>query len=318
MTFEEFKKCVSVLGFSEPLSEPLSEIFTEFNQKCRKLGGITTKLESLMVLTHLISESNSFTIKSDPACSQANQTHLCEKYRKEDKCPPNNTYYRRGFIGLKYCYNYREVSKELYGDQRLVLNPDIVSQNNSVAMDTALTYWKIKVHNKSNIKSLIESGLFGYTTDLLSREECVNDITKAKKKWNYFNECLKKSGNQNFKRSEGGCYSIIKYQQTSDSSSITTTLITCSVVSFILLILILTLLFVFMRRAKKSRQLNSNKAITIDNIYDDISINNSLDLNKDYDYASVGGDDYECMYNYEKISIKSANNEIYLSMNAIK
>jgi hypothetical protein len=262
-----------------------------------------------MALTHFSSESNAFTTKSDLVCSQTNRTQLCEKYRKEQNCPSNNTYYRRGFVGLKYCYNYRQVSNELYGDERLVINPDIVSENDSVAMDTALTYWKIKVHDKALISSL-ETGRFGYTTDLLSREECVKDINRAKFKWNKFKQCLKESGNGNFGVSEEGCYATV-----SDSYISNKNIIFYSIGSTIALILIIILILLLMSKVKKSEKVITNTVKTIDDIYDDISINSYESENK---YDSIREDDYEYMKVYEKLSLDSFSNDIYLPMKIIK
>jgi hypothetical protein len=311
LTIEEFRKCVSVHGFGEPSNET----FIEFSQKCVKLGGITSKLEALMALTHFSSESNAFTTKSDLVCNQTNRTQLCEKYRKEQNCPSNNTYYRRGFVGLKYCYNYRQVSNELYGDQRLVINPDIVSENDSVAIDTALTYWKIKVHNKA-LKSSLETGRFGYTTDLLSREECAKDINRAKFKWNKFKQCLKESENGNFGVSEEGCYATVKYSEISDSYISNKNIIFYSIGSAIALILIIIILILlFMSKVKKSEKVITNTVETIDGIYDDISINSYESENK---YDSIKEDHYEYMKIYEKLSLDSFSNDIYLPMKIIK
>ncbi len=301
LTIEEFRKCVSVHGFGEPSNET----FIEFNQKCVKLGGITSKLEALMALTHFSSESNALTTKSDLVCSQTNGTQLCEKYRKEQNCPSNNVYYKRGFVGLKYCYNYRQVSNELYGDERLVINPDIVSENDSVAMDTALTYWKIKVHNKALISSL-ETGRFGYTTDLLSREECAKDINRAKFKWNKFKQCLKESGNGNLGISEEGCYVVdVKYISNKN-------IIFYSIGSAIAFILIIILILLLMSKVKKSERVITNTVKAIDDIYDEISINSyESEHNK---YESIGKEDYEIMEVYEKLSLDSFSNDIYLPM----
>lgn len=47
----------------------------------------------------------------------------------------------RGFLHLTGRENYTRASKELYGDDRLAKNPDLVSTNTKIAADTALWFW---------------------------------------------------------------------------------------------------------------------------------------------------------------------------------
>lgn len=47
----------------------------------------------------------------------------------------------RGFLHLTGRENYTRASRELYGDDRLVKNPNLVATNTKVAGDTALWFW---------------------------------------------------------------------------------------------------------------------------------------------------------------------------------
>jgi len=49
---------------------------------------------------------------------------------------------------------------DLYGDDRLVHDPDIVAREEQVAWDTAFWYWKTSVHGQPGVAE----GQFGVTT----------------------------------------------------------------------------------------------------------------------------------------------------------
>jgi putative chitinase len=50
----------------------------------------------------------------------------------------------RGLKQLTGRYNYTRASKDLYGDDRLVKNPDLVSTDKTVALETACWYWQTR------------------------------------------------------------------------------------------------------------------------------------------------------------------------------
>ena len=64
----------------------------------------------------------------------------------------------RGFLHLTGRDNYARASKALYGDDRLVRNPDLVEKNPKVAAETAIWYWQNRVAPKvsdfSNVKQV--------------------------------------------------------------------------------------------------------------------------------------------------------------------
>src|SRR2546428_339135 len=72
---------------------------------------------------------------------------------RTNSCPHYDTrggvagkqYYGRGYIQLTHAYNYAAASKALYGDDRLVKNPDLV-KNEEVAWRVSFWYWKNRVH----------------------------------------------------------------------------------------------------------------------------------------------------------------------------
>lgn len=64
----------------------------------------------------------------------------------------------RGYLQLTGRDNYTRASKALYGDDRLVQNPDLVEKDQKIAAETAIWYWKNRVAPKigdfSNTKAV--------------------------------------------------------------------------------------------------------------------------------------------------------------------
>ena len=58
----------------------------------------------------------------------------------------------RGLKQLTGRYNYTRASKDLYGDDRLVKNPDLVATDKQVALETACWFW-----SKNNLSAIADS-----------------------------------------------------------------------------------------------------------------------------------------------------------------
>ncbi|XP_055340501.1 uncharacterized protein LOC129589686 [Paramacrobiotus metropolitanus] len=80
-----------------------------------------------------------------------------------DPAHPNRDYHARGYLMMRGFPLYKEVSKGLYGDDRLVKNPALVTKN-PAAWDTAYWIWANKVHNRPGIAE----GKFGVSRKILS------------------------------------------------------------------------------------------------------------------------------------------------------
>lgn len=94
-------------------------------------------------------------------------------------------------------------SSDLYGDDRLVTDPDMVAKDDNIAMATALWFWSKNVHRVAT------SGEFGATTRAINGGlECTpsGDTSKAKKRWYLFNECLRAAGESLLGQKESECY----------------------------------------------------------------------------------------------------------------
>ncbi|RWS12428.1 hypothetical protein B4U79_06478, partial [Dinothrombium tinctorium] len=77
---------------------------------------------------------------------------------------PGKNYYGRGYIQLTHSYNYRAASQDLYGDDRLIRNPDLVADDERVAWATAFWYWRTRVRNQPNVLRF----WFGATTNAIN------------------------------------------------------------------------------------------------------------------------------------------------------
>lgn len=52
------------------------------------------------------------------------------------------SYHGRGYFQLSWANNYRNASQALYGDDRLLNNPELVSADSQISLDTAIWYWE--------------------------------------------------------------------------------------------------------------------------------------------------------------------------------
>ena len=119
-------------------------------------GAISTKQEAAMALANFLQESDGLRAKVEYACQS---TGCPGSYATPDCDAPGKNYYGRGYIQLSWCYNYKPCSQDLYGDDRLVRNPELVAKDEQVAWDTAFWFWKTRVHDKAGVAQ----GQFGAT-----------------------------------------------------------------------------------------------------------------------------------------------------------
>lgn len=72
-------------------------------------------------------------------------------------------YRGRGAMHLTGKYNYRKCSLELYNDERLVVNPDLVNEDMHTCIETALWFWKI-----NNLNRLADEDRFTDITKIIN------------------------------------------------------------------------------------------------------------------------------------------------------
>ncbi|CAH1401033.1 unnamed protein product [Nezara viridula] len=112
-------------------------------------------------------------------------------------------YFGRGYIQLTGKDNYRRASKDLYGDDRLVRNPDLVAKDEDAAFFTAGWYWKNKVARRPEVKR----GMFGAATRAINGGlECNgSNLRSSLTRFRYYRVAYNEFGLRG-KPDERGCY----------------------------------------------------------------------------------------------------------------
>jgi len=139
---------------------PSQDQYNSFNNNYASAGGITTQRELAMFLSEILWESGGLIYKAEIAC----QNDGCPGSYRSPGDDPNLFYYGRGYIQLSWSYNYKAASEALYGDDRLVSNPDQVANNEDVAWQTAFWFWNANVHSDSGV----QNGQFGSATNKIN------------------------------------------------------------------------------------------------------------------------------------------------------
>jgi len=89
----------------------------------------------------------------------------------------------------------------LYGDDRLVKDPNQVATNDQVAWATSFWFWRTRVAVNPDVKN----GKFGTSTKIINGIECGSVNTKAVKRFSIYKIVLS-SFNVNETPIENGCY----------------------------------------------------------------------------------------------------------------
>ncbi len=153
ISFEQFSQAVAAYatsGLGTPPKPPQS-IYDEFiKQICSKLD----LYEAAMLMANCVWETAGLQHTEEIAC----KTGTCG-YGK---------YYGRGFLQLTWDYNYKEASKDIYGDENKYLSdPDLVAKSED-AWKTALWFWKKRVQPVLQQNDAVKKGLFGYTIKVIN------------------------------------------------------------------------------------------------------------------------------------------------------
>lgn len=118
-----------------------------------------------MCLAQLLHESDGLRAKREYACQQPGNINCPNNYNNQGCEVPGQYYYGRGYIQLSWCYNYRDASQAIFGDQqRLLNNPDSVAQDDSLAWKTAFWFWSKNVHDAAGV----QQGRFGASTKAIN------------------------------------------------------------------------------------------------------------------------------------------------------
>ncbi|OXA54700.1 Chitinase 4 [Folsomia candida] len=106
---------------------PSQAQFDNFVRHAARWGRITSIQESAMALAQFLHESDGLRAKKEYACAQTQ----CPNSNRQPGCDaPGQYYYGRGYIQLSWCeWNYQTASRDIFGDDRLVNDPDMVARD---------------------------------------------------------------------------------------------------------------------------------------------------------------------------------------------
>lgn len=91
-------------------------------------AGITTRREAILFLAHAVWETVGFKYTKEVYC-QTNLAACAQAYPNQHGGLPGIVYYGRGVMQLTWDYNYAAASLYLFGDDRLIQNPDVVGDD---------------------------------------------------------------------------------------------------------------------------------------------------------------------------------------------
>ncbi|OQV24492.1 hypothetical protein BV898_01554 [Hypsibius exemplaris] len=164
ITKEEFVNAVTSVDASYPI--PTDEQYNIVVSRAKSAGRITTKLELAMFLAEIIYSSHGLVQKR--AGNPTNFTY------SSDLNVPGKEYYARGYINLAWAFNYLKASLALYGNDRLLQNPDLVETDDQVSWEVSFWYWLANVHVRPGVRA----GRFGTTIDAINgAHECGPDAS---------------------------------------------------------------------------------------------------------------------------------------------
>lgn len=134
-SWSEFSGGVTNNGYPAPSQDQ----YNNFVKHAARWGRVTSKQESAMALAQFLHESDGLRAKREYACAQS---QCPNSYRQPGCDAPGQYYYGRGYIQLSWCeWNYRPASRDIFGDDTLVRDPDMVARDESTAWATAWWFW---------------------------------------------------------------------------------------------------------------------------------------------------------------------------------
>lgn len=141
--------CAAVASYSKTTAggTPPTPSQDVYNSYCQYVANMTIK-EQAMFLANAIWETGGLQYLSELGCSDGSCSY--------------GQYYGRGYLQLTWDYNYQAASTALYGDSRLMSNPDLAAQSPG-SWQTALWYWNTSVHPTLVQNNAIDTYEFGYS-----------------------------------------------------------------------------------------------------------------------------------------------------------
>ncbi|XP_014224528.1 endochitinase At2g43610-like [Trichogramma pretiosum] len=191
----DFNEVLKKTGYPAASNSDVYKYFAETTSKF-------SREETAMLLSHLLIESAGFVFKEEQACLRGNR---CAGKYKDSVGLPDKNYHGRGYIQLSWGANYKAASMGLGMGDKLLRNPELVSQDIKTSMHVSVWYWEKRVKtrltgpNKNN---------FGVTTKAINGIECTNASLrkKAQDRYRIYLKVAEVLKIQN-KAKENGCYS---------------------------------------------------------------------------------------------------------------
>jgi predicted chitinase len=196
VSYQEFSSAVTGFGYPNPSQEQYNVFVNSAGPK----GLITSKQEAAMALVHFLHESDGLRAKREYRCAD----NGCPGDYETPGCDVNGQdYYGRGYIQLTWCFNYAPASQELYGNDILVRDPDMVARDENAAWDTAFWFWKTNVHFAPGV----QEGRFGASTRAINGNlECDGAYQEtARHRYDMYKSIRRAFGLQG-DGDESGCY----------------------------------------------------------------------------------------------------------------
>ena len=186
-------------GFPKPSLEQYDGFVTKLH-----IGGVYTKMEAAMAVAQMLWESSGFQNKKEWGCNKA--TGCPNKYDEPlSGCNVlGQQYYGRGYLKIRGCAEYLAASRELYGNEMLAQDPEIVARNETVAWETSFWYWRQYVHSKPGLPV----GLFGVTTRAINGDlECYGPLQEFARMRFEIYKVVRRAFGYYSEPDERGCYS---------------------------------------------------------------------------------------------------------------
>ncbi|OMJ25764.1 Acidic endochitinase SP2 [Smittium culicis] len=175
----KFNQAVTSAGYGQPSSDKCQAFLNGFS-----IGGISNNVEAAMFLSQILWESDGLSTKEEYYC----KTNDCSSAYASASDVSGKVYGGRGYIQLTWSSNYAAASKAIYGDDRLLKNPELVSASEDASWAVSFWYWSAIVKTDSGISQ----GKFGSSTNMINGAlECRGSNTdKAKKRFEIYKKVL--------------------------------------------------------------------------------------------------------------------------------
>ncbi|KAJ1680405.1 hypothetical protein EV182_000060 [Spiromyces aspiralis] len=180
LTCDKFNKAVTDAGYQAPSSDKCDHFLNNLSD-----GNISSAEEAAMFLAEILWESDGLTAVKEIACENTG----CPGQYGSSSDASGKSYYGRGYIQLTWSSNYQMCSQKLYGDDRLVQNPDQVADDDNIAWKVSFCYWAERVHSAPGV----QDGEFGAATKAINGAlECGSGsaVDKAKKRFEIYQKVL--------------------------------------------------------------------------------------------------------------------------------